>query len=121
MSEPMMLYPLNDLVLEVELKIPDPARPGHSLALTTGTATAFLSTGNLPTSIAADATLNATATHIAKGWWRVVFESTALQPTLLATLFATSGLAYVITTHSSGVRVYAALTYSASRPATVVS
>lgn len=121
MSESMTLYPLNDLVLEVELKKPDPVRPGHSLALTTGTAAAFLSLGKLPTSTAADASLTATAAHIAKGWWRVVFESTALDPTLLATLFATPGLAYVITTHSSGVRVYAELTYAASRPASVVS
>lgn len=121
MSEPMTLYPLNDLEIEFEVKTPDPARAGHSLALTTGTAAAFLATGYLPTSTAADATLNATATHIARGWWRVVFESTVLTPALLATLFGTSGLAYVIATHSSGKRVYATLTYSASRPANVVS
>lgn len=110
------LYPANDLVFEVTLKDVSPTT-GVVSALTTGTVTGFLSATNTPTATAADPSLSVSGTHKGSGKWLIAFDATALTATLLASSFASG--AYLIVTHSGGIRVYAQLAYTASRPATV--
>lgn len=116
MAAQFTLYPLNDLVLEVEIKTPSATKAGTSTPVTTGTATAFLALSDAPDAVEADASLVTTGSHIAKGWWRFTFDATDLDATLLDTLFS-AATPYAIVEHDAGIRVFAEGTYSASREA----
>lgn len=116
-APPITLYPLNDFLVKVSLRTVDSVT-GIETPLTTGTVTAFLSTGNGPTATAADASLSVSATHIGKGVWLIAIDAAVLTPTLLDPLFA-SATPYLIVQQTGGVRVYAAVTYTTSRPAQV--
>src|SRR5690348_629197 len=117
MSTPLTLSPLNDFAVKAKLKQIDPAT-GDVGPLTTGTVTAFLATSNSATATAADPSLSVDADHLGDGVWLVSFDGAVLTPELLDPLFGAT-LPYLIIEQDGNVRVYAPVTYSASRPAIV--
>lgn len=111
-------YPGNDKGLLVRLKTvdrdPNSATFGHVIPLTSGTVTAFLSVSNAPNSTTADSLLTISAQHVSKGKWLLFWDGAFITTATMATL--TSG-GFIIVVKPNGVRVYAPLLYSASRPA----
>lgn len=114
------LYPLNDFAKYVK---------GKEISSTTGavtpeiagTVTAFFSTTNLPTSVAADPTLSMSATFVtAVNKWLVFFDRSVLTASLLASKFGAAPTeVYLIVDDGVGWRVYAKGEYIVSRPMTL--
>lgn len=99
------LNPSNDLSLQVTLKTVDPDTQ-DILPLTEGTVLAFLATSDSPTATAADATLTTTCTYSTKKKkWLVPFQGSALTPSLLASLFASTPPWCIVTANATDVRV----------------
>lgn len=111
------LYPLNDFAKFVKPKDVDSAT-GVVTNLTSGTVTAFFSTGNTPAAVAADPALSMNAIHVGGGKWLIFFDAAVLTASLLDTKFAASP-PYLIVQYPSGFRVYYTGKYVASRPGTV--
>lgn len=111
------LYPLNDFAKYVKLKDIS-STTGVVTPLTTGTVTAFLSTGNTPSATAADPTLSMSAVHQSNGKWLVFFDASVLTDSLLQTNFA-SAAPYLILEYANGFRVYFTGEYSETRAGTV--
>lgn len=116
------LHPLNKLAFIATLTDVDPAT-GDVEPLTTGAASAFLATSDLPTATAADPSLVASlVVHTANpaGDWLVVFDADDLDPTLLASLFGgVDDEAFAIVVVDDNVRAVVPLTYEATRTARV--
>ena len=118
-SQIVPLYPENDLALTVKLY--DVTSPtGARTVLTGASVSAFLSTGNLPTSTVAGS-LNGTVveTGTGTGVYLVTFDRSVLTAASLASNFA-SATPYLIIDQANGVRAYVEMAYTVSRPATVV-
>lgn len=108
------LNPYNDLTLLVTLKTVTLAS-GVITPVSSGTVAAFLATSNSPTATVADPTLNATCTYTGSlGRWTIAWDGAVLTPTLAATITYA-----IITLNATDIRVAVALTYGASRAATV--
>lgn len=116
MADPIGLYPLNDLVLEVKLTKVN-TTTGAVEPLTTGTVSAFLATSPTATS-GIDASLVGTCTHIGSGRWIIEFDAAILTAALLATHFA-SNTPYCIISVLNGTKTYVQLVYATSRAATI--
>lgn len=105
----LKLHPLNDLAFVATLKTMGAS--GALAPLESGAVTAFLATDDAPTATAADSTLVSTPIYTGSGGkWSVRFPASALQPTLLATLFATA-TPYCILQADGGIRAAIALLY----------
>jgi hypothetical protein len=117
MSTILSLYPLNDFAVKIILKTIDETT-GAVVPLTEGTVTAFLATSNDPTATAPDPTLTTSGIHTKNGVWLALFDAAVLTPSLLDALFGSTP-PYLIVQQPNGVRVYAQLTYTASRAAGV--
>lgn len=108
----------NDKILKVRLKeVADGSLT--ETPLTTGTVDAWLAT--TPGGDAADPSLVGSAEHISNGEWRVAFDASVLDRTVLNGLFAATPTAcYGVVTQPGGFRTYIPLTYRPEgRPATV--
>lgn len=114
---PLTLYAANDFFVKAKLTTGSPTT-GDVTPLTSGTVTAFLSTTNGPSAVAADPALSMAPTHLGGGIWLIFFDAGVLTAPLLDPLFAASP-PYLIVEQPGGVRVYASVTYAPSRPATV--
>lgn len=116
------LHPLNKLAFMVTLTDVDPVT-GEEEPLTSGAASAFLATSDLPTATAADPSLTAAlVVHTATppGDWLVVFDAADLDPALLASLFGgVDDEAFAIVVVDNNVRAVVPLTYEATRTARV--
>lgn len=108
------LYPLNDFAKYVKLRDISSVT-GIVSPLTTGTVTAFLSTGNTPSATAADPSLSMPAVHQSAGKWLVFFDASVLTDALLQTHFANTP-PYLIIEYANGFRVYFTGEYSETRP-----
>jgi hypothetical protein len=112
------LWPLNDFAKFLKSVKDISPTTGVLSDLTTGTITCFFSTGNLPTSTAADPSLSNTAIHVSGSKWLVFFDAGVLTADLLDTKFAAAP-PFLIVQYPSGFRVYFTGEYVASRPGTV--
>lgn len=108
----------NDKILKVRLK--DVAEGSLTeTPLTTGTVTAWIA--STPDGDAADPSLVGACEHVSDGNWRVAFDASMLDRTVLDGLFAaTPSACYCVVKQPGGFRTYIPLTYRPEgRPATV--
>lgn len=116
MATPIPLYPLNDFIVDFQLKQVD-TTTGTASAITSGSVTAFLATSSGPTATAADSTLSVACVYATSGKWIASFDAATLTAALLSTLFA-AVTPYLIISKASDVRLAVQLAYSASRDVT---
>jgi hypothetical protein len=120
------LAPDNDLLRTFYLEDVDPITFAKT-PVTTGTVTAFLATTK--DGSAADPSLSISAVHVgvasptadeyALGTWGIEFDATILTSSLLATLFAATGKAFLVVEKAGAVRRYEQLTYATAIAATL--
>ena len=111
------IYPLNDWVHPVKLFEVEAGAITRT-PLETGTVTGFLATSGSPTATAADASLVATAAHVANGWWRVSIDGTLLTASLMDTHFASTN-PWLILQQTGNIRTVYELEYLPYREGTV--